>query len=243
MPSRRQAVLCATVASSLTAAALALPAAGDVEQRTRLGQAQAAHLSQSVALRLAAADPEGAPPALRARAEALHGLRARPQALTRPQGADRGRAVQRGLFNADDLGLPQNEESINACRSDTHTVLEGTNDYRGLVDPEGNLTGWHLSRDGGRTLANEGLLPPVAIGPDARPSGGDPVVTIDDGTCALYMIDLNYDPADPSGNTNGIGVYKSDAATLASCPGGPDPQCWPSRRAAATASTRYPSAA
>ena len=48
------------------------------------------------------------------------------------------------------------------------------------------------------------------------------------------MVDLNYDPVDPQGNTNGVGVYKSDAPTLASCPGGPDPSCWPTPRAAAT---------
>jgi hypothetical protein len=46
------------------------------------------------------------------------------------------------------------------------------------------------------------------------------------------MVDLNYDPEDPFGNSNGVGVYKSDARTLASCPGGPDPSCWPQRRAA-----------
>jgi hypothetical protein len=140
---------------------------------------------------------------------------------------------QRDLFNADNTGLPQNEEAVNACRANTRIVLGGTNDYRGLIDPEGNSTGWHLSVDGGRSLANEGLLPPVPIGADERPSGGDPVVAVDDRSCALYMVDLNYDPDDPSGNTNGIGVYKSDARTLAGCPGGPDPSCWPQRRAAA----------
>ena len=233
MLSRRHAVLSATVAASVTAAALALPAAGDVEPRTRLAQPKAAQLSQAVALRIAAADPGGAPPALRARAEGLHEVVERAKEAPASSGRH-DRAVQRGVFNADDQGLPQNEEAVNACRADTKTVLEGTNDYRGLIEPEGNFTGWHLSVDGGRTLANEGLLPPVAVGADQRPSGGDPVVAIDDSSCDLYMVDLNYDPADPEGNTNGIGIYKSDAATLAACPGGADPSCWPTRRAAAT---------
>jgi hypothetical protein len=233
MISRRRAVLSATAAAVVSGAALALPAAGDVEPRTRLDQTKASHLSQVVSLRLATADPAGAPPALRERAEALHQVAEHARGPAGSRG-EHGTAV-RGVFNADDVGLPQNEESVNACRSNTRTVLEGTNDFRGLIDPEGNFTGWHLSVDGGGTLANEGLLPPVEIGPVTRPSGGDPVVAIDEDTCDLYMVDLNFDPADPMGNTNGIGVYKSDAVTLASCPGGPDPSCWPTRRAAATA--------
>jgi hypothetical protein len=178
MISRRRAVLSAAAAVG-TGATLALPASGDVEQRTRLQQAKASHLSRVVSLRVAAADP-APPPALRERAEALHDVAARARERT-GSGPYEGK-VQRGVFNADNLGLPQNEESVNACRSNTRTVLEGTNDYRGLLDPDGNFTGWHLSRDGGRTLANEGLLPPVAVGPLMRPSGGDPVVAID--TCA-----------------------------------------------------------
>ena len=52
-------------------------------------------------------------------------------------------------------------------------VIDGTNDYRGLLDPQENFTGWHLSTDGGRSVAKEGLLPPIAFG-DGKlvPSGG-----------------------------------------------------------------------
>jgi hypothetical protein len=222
-----------TVAAGVALAVSSWPASGEEEPGNRLDQHQLAHLSGPVALRAAAADPDAAPAGLRPAAERVRRLRSLAAARRlRGGGGGRGGAAGQRPFNADDLGLPQNEEAVNACRDDTRIVLGGTNDYRGLVDPEGNLTGWHLSTDGGRHLANEGLLPPVAVGADQRPSGGDPVVAVDDRSCDLYMVDLNYDPDDPEGNTNAVGVYKSDAATLRRCPGGPDPSCWPQRRAA-----------
>ncbi len=221
----------ATLVAGIAVAVSALPAAGVEEPGTRLGQRQSAHLSGAVAIREAAAHPDGAPAGLRSAAERVNRIRS--LARARRADSDHQRGGQRDLFNADDTGLPQNEEAVNACRANTRIVLGGTNDYRALIDPEGNSTGWHLSVDRGRSLANEGLLPPVTIGADERPSGGDPVVAVDDRSCDLYMVDLNYDPDDPLGNTNGVGVYKSDAATLAGCPGGPDPSCWPQRRAAA----------
>jgi hypothetical protein len=220
------------LAAGVAIAVSAWPAAGEEEPGTRLGQRQLAHLSGSVAIREAAAHPDTAPAGLQSAAERVNRLRA--LSRTRRRGASaRPGSGQRDLFNSDNTGLPQNEEAVNACRANTRIVLGGTNDYRGLIDPVGNSTGWHLSVNGGRSLANEGLLPPVTIGADERPSGGDPVVAVDDRSCDLYMVDLNYDPDDAFGNTNGVGVYKSDARTLAGCPGGPDPSCWPQRRAAA----------
>ena len=130
-------------------------------------------------------------------------------------------------LNRDDLGLPQNEESITACGQSA--VLGGTNDYRGLVDPKGNFTGWHLSTNGGQSLNNEGLLPPVREKGQAIESGGDPVAKAGPG-CSLYMADLNYDQ---DFLPNGIGVYKSDPETLAGCPGGTAASCWPLRKAVA----------
>jgi hypothetical protein len=131
-------------------------------------------------------------------------------------------------FNDDKSGLPQNEESITACGQGA-AVLGGTNDYRGLVDPKGNFTGWHLSTDGGRSVDNEGLLPPVREKGQAIESGGDPVAKAGPG-CSLYMADLNYDQ---DFLPNGIGVYKSTPKTLANCPGGSAPSCWPVRKAVA----------
>ena len=142
-------------------------------------------------------------------------------------------------LNHDTAGLPQNEEAVTTCRSHTSTVLEGTNDYRGILDPQGNFTGWHLSLDGGASLSNEGLLPPVQIFGKPVPSGGDPTVA-SDGSCRLFAADLNYSPTDPLGQPNGVGVYRTTAATLAACPGGSAPSCWPVRRAAAfTAPTDF----
>jgi hypothetical protein len=223
-----------TVVSIVSIGVLVLPALGGEQPRTALGDAALSHLSSSVALRVAASQPGSVEGPLREAGERLNAALGSARAAQRAQG-DRGFGDEAGAgaFNADDVGLPQNEEAVNACRADKSIVLGGTNDYRGLLDPAGNSTGWHFSEDGGRSLTQEGLLPPVNVRADARPSGGDPVVTVDESTCALYMVDLNYDPERPFANTNGVGVYKSSASVLGSCPGGADPSCWPTRRAAA----------
>lgn len=137
-------------------------------------------------------------------------------------------------FNQDIFGLPQNEESIGVCRNRPNVVLGGTNDYRGLLDPQGNFTGWHFSYDGGQSLNNEGLLPPVALGGGEAPSGGDPVSAVAGRGCRLYAASLNYNPFDPFFSPNGIGVYRSSPQRLADCRGGSDRSCWPDRRAVAT---------
>jgi hypothetical protein len=136
------------------------------------------------------------------------------------------------FFNQDIVGFPQNEETVTVCGFQPNVVLGGTNDYRGMLDSQQNFTGWHLSLDGGSSLANEGLLPPVEIAGSPVPSGGDPVKASDDN-CNLYAASLNYDPLDPFGQPNGIGVYRSEPETLAFCLGGSDPSCWPTRRAVA----------
>jgi hypothetical protein len=108
--------------------------------------------------------------------------------------------------------------------------------YRGLLDSEGNFTGWHLSSDGGNSLTKEGLLPAVTVGgTDTRPSGGDPVVSFSEAARDVYASSLNYDPIDPFANTNGVGIYKSDEASLLSSACDPTPadlsdeDCWPTR--------------
>jgi hypothetical protein len=164
----------------------------------------------------------------------------------RPASGGGGRAGEaRGVFNRDRFGLPQNEESVTACATDPDIVLSGTNDYRGLIDPQGNFTGWHFSNNGGRSLTNEGLLPPVTLlsDPNQRvPSGGDPVdvagTTNAAGTapgCAfLYAASLAYNPDDPFGDPNGVAVYRSTAEILGTCPteypNNSNPACWPTRR-------------
>ena len=158
-------------------------------------------------------------------------------------GSARGQAQD--VFNDDEFGLPQNEESVTACRTNPNIVLSGTNDFRGLIDEAGNFTGWHFSTNGGRTLRNEGLLPPVTVPSDPSrelPSGGDPVkaagTTNAAGTSAgcafLYAASLAYNPSDPFGDVNGIAVYRSTPGILAACPtefpNNANPACWPTRR-------------
>jgi hypothetical protein len=148
-----------------------------------------------------------------------------------------GRGLSADLFNKDATGLPQNEESVSVCHQNPGVVLGATNDYRGLLDPQENFTGWHLSLNNGRSVANEGLLPAVTMAGQEIPSGGDPVAVAASG-CKLYAASLNYafGPSFPEDFfPNGVGVYRSDPKTLANCPGGADPSCWPTRRAVAIA--------
>lgn len=218
---------------ALLVIALAMPAAGVPRGRSAPGSRLLNHVSQSVALQHWLAHPAQAPAPLRARFGAAKEAAAEAIATNAASAED--------VFNNDVLGLPQNEESVSVCNADPNLLIGGTNDYRGLLDPEGNFTGWHLSVDNGASLAKEGLLPPVEIGGAvARPSGGDPVDAISRQDCDIYASSLNYDPFEPFGNTNGIGIYKTDRDTLLSpaCgnDGPSDPDCWPTRRYAAFSS-------
>jgi hypothetical protein len=172
--------------------------------------------------------PEQAPPFLRLLTERFTG-RAEPKSLA--PSATGGFPMSGSLFNRDGLGLPQNEESVARCGSGGQ-VLEGTNDYRGVLNAAGNFTGWHLSTNGGASLAQEGLLPTAAFQDGTEvPSGGDPVSAFD-SACNAYMADLNFtfiQTGDTFTQYSGIGLYKSTAGTLRSCPGGDDPTCWPTR--------------
>ena len=227
-------ILCmGLILAAAAVAASVLPVAQAQEEGSRFSDAALAHLSQGPLIRYLQAHPDQAPEQVGQNLQTLQQA-----AVSQSEARSAARSVLPPpagvgtLFNRDDLGLPQNEESITACRSNPHVVLGGTNDFRGLVDPQGNFTGWHFSTNGGRSVENEGLLPPVKIGGRDVPSGGDPVDVVDDA-CNLYAGSLNYDPEDPFNNPNGVGVYKSDPQTLANCPGGADPSCWPTRRVVA----------
>ena len=194
-----------------------------------------AHLSQSVSTAYWSQHPDQAPARV---AQALNEIRQQRE----PSGRHVHNCTNSGnrdVYNCDDLGLPQNEESIASCPTNDNLVLGGTNDYRGLVDPQGNFTGWHFSTDGGHSITNEGLLPPVTLVrfPPSRevPSGGDPVDFIPAGCDSLYAASLVYNPFNPFGDANGVAVYKTTPAILAACPGGSDPSCWPVRRPVAEA--------
>jgi hypothetical protein len=211
---------------------LALPALGQPEQPTRVGN----FLNGPSALagfRYYLAHPEQAPDGLQGRFQAAHAVAERAR-VARAHGSN-PRAPFGDLFNRDTVGLPQNEESISDCTSNPKVLLGGTNDYRGIIDPQGNFTGWHLSVDGGRTVANEGLLPPVQAAGQALPSGGDPVFVTGKG-CSLYGASLNYGSGALGETPSAVGVYRSDVKTATSCPQGDSngglthPECWPTRR-------------
>ncbi len=135
-------------------------------------------------------------------------------------------------------GLPQNEESVVFCSANPNEVLMGTNDYRGLVDGTGNITGWHYSKDGGATVFKEGLQADIRVRDSLGrladiPSGGDPVVravATGDETCDFYAAGLAFDPTD--GDPNAIVVYRTSDQTLnGGCRGS---TCWPDKKAVAT---------
>jgi hypothetical protein len=217
----------------LAAATLVIPAAN------ALGGGEASkvlldHVSQAVAAQYWLAHPAQAPDRVNLTAAQKMPQGKRTNACTSNSNKD--------VFNCDIFGLPQNEESISACPTNDNFVLEGTNDYRGLIDPEGNFTGWHWSIDGGHSIQNEGLLPPVALtkiaSPHTVPSGGDPVEFIPAGCNSVYAASLAYDPNDPFGQPNGLGIYKSTPEILSTCQpftdaGFSNPACWPVRSAVA----------
>jgi len=188
------------------------------------------HLSSGVVAHYYLTHPQNAPEDVRP------GYQAAARALAQTTGAHSAgsaRTVGNLLrFNRDSLGLPQNEDSVSACWNHPDVVLGGTNDYRGILNPKGNFTGWHLSTNGGKSLANEGLLPTVGVFGKQVPSGGDPV-NVATKDCLLYAGSLNYDPNDPFGKPSGVGVYRSTPARLTSCAGGDAPACWPVRRTVA----------
>jgi hypothetical protein len=215
---------------TLGAVAVAVPAAGVPHDNTRIPYTLIEQVSQGVVSNYWAAHPEAAPP----RVADMSGVRM-------PSGRHRTSCTSeanRDVFNCDIFGLPQNEESIASCVTNTRYVLEGTNDYRGLIDPEGNFTGWHWSIDGGHSITNEGLLPPVTLlrTPERSvPSGGDPVKFLAGPNCDAYAASLAYNPGDPFGDANGIAVYKSRPEILTACQpflpdGSTNPACWPVRR-------------
>jgi hypothetical protein len=218
----------------------ALPASSESEPGKQDRSAFAAHLSQSAAFRYYMTHPDEAPASVRetvALARQLAGNERLGQTSTTSR---RGSGPVADVFNKDDVGLPQNEESVTACGRKGHVVLSGTNDYRGLLDPEINFTGWYLSTNGGRSVRNEGLLPALKVGDEVLPSGGDPV-TQSDEDCNLYMASLNFGAESFDTGANGIGLYKTTPERLRNCPQGEDPDnlthpsCWPTRRLVATA--------
>lgn len=231
--SRARRWLCRLAPVPVVLALAAIPASGSASGLSPT-QTAFSRVSGPVLQRYVLAHPGDAPEGMASHVKATRAALAAARTAP-PAPAALGTARQR--FNQDFLGLPQNEESVAACSEQGQFVLGGTNDYRGLVNPTGNFTGWHFSTDDGQSVANEGLLPSVALNGHQVPSGGDPV-DVATGNCDLYAASLNYpldlDFTDLPAGTNGVTVYRSDPATLANCPGGDAGRCWPVRRFVAT---------
>jgi hypothetical protein len=225
----------ASFGALVVAAVAALPAATVPHDNTRVPYQVIEHASQGVVTNYWAANPDQAPSRMR---QVLEDIDNAPDRTNSSNSNFCASDANRDTFNCDVFGLPQNEESIASCATNDNLVLGGTNDYRGLIDPEGNFTGWHWSIDGGHSIQNEGLLPPVTLlkTPDREvPSGGDPVKFIPTPCDSVYAASLAYNPGDPFGDANGIAVYKSTPEILSTCPafletGFTNPACWPVRR-------------
>lgn len=232
---RRTRAGLASLAALLVAGFAAIPAATVPHDNTRVPYQIIEHASQGVVMNYWAANPDQAPSRMR---QVLEDIDNAPDRTNSSNSNFCASNANRDTFNCDVFGMPQNEESIAACPTNDELVLGGTNDYRGLIDPEGNFTGWHWSIDGGHSIQNEGLLPPVTLlkTPDREvPSGGDPVKFIPEPCDFVYAASLAYNPGDPFGDANGIAVYRSTPEILSTCPafletGFTNPACWPQRR-------------
>ena len=223
MSSRALLKFAPVAAIAVVAGLFTIPAAG--RSFTPTSPKALEQLSQAPVIRYYLAHPGQAPAALRDRLRAVAGMKAKLAAGWAPPLSP----PVNDRFNLDTVGLPQNEESVGMCKGATNWLIEGTNDYRGLLFGVDG-TGWHYSNNGGVSVQNEGVLPPITLsGGESRPSGGDPVdqCVVTEGGPQFYAASLDYDPADPTGNTNGIGLYHSDPFTIESCAGGDDPSCWP----------------
>jgi hypothetical protein len=193
---------------------VALPAFGGITRST--STLRGGGVSQIVRIRYWLAHPEEAPAQFRPQ---FQGLGAALAHWSPRMGGAAQQPPFGHVFNNDTTGLPQDEESVSVCTGDPRVVIGGTNDFRGLIDPEGNFTGWYFSNDGGATLTNEGLLPTVQVAGQPTPSGGDPVF-VAGSNCNLYAATLNYLV------DSGVGVYRTTPSRLAGCSGA---ACWPTR--------------
>jgi hypothetical protein len=198
-------------AALVLAAVVSVPAAGALDV-FKAPTALLDHVSQSVALNYYAAHRDQAPDRI---AQGLSAVKTPPGRHVSSCTAN----ANKDAFNCDIFGLPQNEESVGACPTNDNFVLEGDNDYRGLIDPEGNFTGWDWSVDGGHSVKNEGLLPPVALtkiaAPHQVPSGGDrreprlrPELPVHESERARDLQEHAADPVDVPA-LHGCGVHES----------------------------------
>lgn len=238
MEGRRKVLLWRAALLIAAVGLVAIPASG--AQTGTPGTAFLQRASQVVALRYYLQHPDRAPATMQPRIRAAITYAARLQDA-HARGVTFGAAPPFGdRLNDDVFGLPENEESVAQCTASTgdNVAIEGTNDYRGILNDVFNFTGWHLSVDGGQSLAKEGLLPEAG----GLASSGDPAFRAD-GDCNLFAANLNFNVFDPTtAGTSGIGVYRSDESTLlsdATCdtsqePFHSDPNCWPIRALVAT---------
>ncbi len=181
--------------------------------------------SRAFAMRYFVENPDAGPVGLR---DALHRIRTgalRPASVTAaPQPAVTS-PVAAHVFNRDATGLPQNEESGSACPTDPNFVLQGMNDYRGLLSQSQDLTGFAFSDDGGATVKQDGQLPSVTIGSTTVPSSGDPVDRWSQN-CTAFASDIDF-------TANFFGLTSESAVVVRSSSSGnldvcSSPQsCWP----------------
>lgn len=195
--------------------------------------------SPVVGIRYYLAHPDAAPATLRPQFETGHRALADGHALTARTGATR---TSNHVFNRDTRGLPQDEEAVSACTRHPKLVISGANDYRGIKDQQGNFTGWYFSPDAGRSVQNEGLLPPVTTASGAEvPSGGDPTFVFGNGCRSVYGASINYGSGSLGQTPSVEAVYRSTPRKLGSCPQGgvggtlTHATCWPDRRSIAEA--------
>jgi hypothetical protein len=143
------------------------------------------------------------------------GLRAQAHTVA-PQSSGSGTNL---IFNLDPSSLEQNEESVAVNPANPNVVIEGTNDYRHRLDAafKGVGTGFHVSTNGGTSVANDGtLFPANPYVPSSNFDGaGDPVIDFS-ATGVAYMGSLGFyaglNPI-PTGHAGDNGVFVFSAAS------------------------------
>ncbi len=145
-------------------------------------------------------------------------------------------------FNNDLDGSPQNTESVSTCQGGNDVV--GTwDDFRNEAS-FGDITGWGISTNGGRSLANSGYVPGLVVsegttsgpvsgsGKEYVPTQGSAVIRATN-SCTVYASSLAFESDYAHPYASAVIVARSDASTLAAC--NTEKSCWPVRKAVVVA--------
>ncbi|MFZ0887163.1 MAG: hypothetical protein WA005_01805 [Candidatus Binataceae bacterium] len=133
------------------------------------------------------------------------------------------------VFNLDTTAMPQNGGTIIEDPTGGGRIVSGYNDYRGLINTNGDFTGWSISTNSAAAVAKDGQAQPLSILSSTVPSEGDPVLSFDLAG-DFFLASLAFGAAQ---NPSAVVVYRSPNAASGNglfgsgCAGGDaNPNCW-----------------